>query len=591
MINGGGEPDRNYQSHLLHVRELIALLVDRGVAADDIAVFASDGDEPKPDLAVLDERTEKHFWLIENLAVGAKLRPAVRLVSSEIDGVRLRPASRAAISSWFEEEARKLGEGDRLLIYVTDHGRKNKSDLRNNSIVLWGEDLSVTDLKRLLAKLPAGVRTVMLMSQCFSGSFAHAIFGDTASPRSIDDKICGYFSSSADRFAYGCYPENLGKRNVGHSFHFIDAVRVLGSFPRAHDRVQLTDRTPDVPNRTSDHYLQWLVRAHAGSASVSYDAFADELLGQAWSDELHYRYALEQLDQLGEVFGAFGPRTFAELRERTANLPDLRHDLRRYARSWGGALLDVKQENFDRFIAVQPEWGARVGSDVIEDLEPPELRTLRRILLDDLWAFTMADPLVRKRLKLLRTMSREAAAAAYRMEVRLAVALRMREVLGRIAGEVFLDHYANHAERAAYEGLVACEDFALEPAAPVLARLDLGPSYPPLDEELRLLASVLPGWLGIQFRPLDGDRRALLGLERGAVSVLLVYPHSPAAEAGIVADDIVLGPPGGHFTERNQIREWVMTSLADREQRLDVLRGDRIVTFPIRIGQPPVDPQ
>ena len=68
----------------------------------------------------------------------------------------------------------------------------------------------------MLATLDPGVRVVALMSQCYSGGFA-----ELANARSTgelpDGSTCGYFSSTADRPAYGCYPENRGRDNVGHS--------------------------------------------------------------------------------------------------------------------------------------------------------------------------------------------------------------------------------------------------------------------------------------------------------------------------------------------------------------------------------------
>src|SRR6185436_19314333 len=51
MINGGGRPEDNFRSHVLHLEELLALLGKAGVRRDRIAVLASDGDHPDPDVA------------------------------------------------------------------------------------------------------------------------------------------------------------------------------------------------------------------------------------------------------------------------------------------------------------------------------------------------------------------------------------------------------------------------------------------------------------------------------------------------------------------------------------------------------------
>lgn len=176
------------------------------------------------------------------------------------------------------------------------------------------------------------------------------------------------------------------------------------------------------------------------------------------------------------------------------------------------------------------------------------------------------------------------------MDVRLAVASRMRDMLVRVAGEVFLEDYGTQAERASYEALLACEGFTLGvPAASraVLGRLrDVRP-FPPLDEELRLLATVLPGWLGVQFQPVEGNVRKVLGVEVGAVAVTRVEPGSPAAVAGIRIGDVILGPPNEHFREPQQIREWVMTSISGQARDLDMLRDGEIRTVSVRMTAPP----
>jgi fumarate hydratase class I len=77
-----------------------------------------------------------------------------------------------------EEEAAAWRPGDTLLLYVTDHGRRGKEDVRDATISLWHEHLSVSALRELLARLDPDVRVVMLMSQCFSGSFANVLVPD-----------------------------------------------------------------------------------------------------------------------------------------------------------------------------------------------------------------------------------------------------------------------------------------------------------------------------------------------------------------------------------------------------------------------------
>ena len=51
-INDGGSPEKNYQSHLLHLKELLALFPHQAAQRERITVLASDGPDPAPDLAV-----------------------------------------------------------------------------------------------------------------------------------------------------------------------------------------------------------------------------------------------------------------------------------------------------------------------------------------------------------------------------------------------------------------------------------------------------------------------------------------------------------------------------------------------------------
>ncbi len=80
-----------------------------------------------------------------------------------------QPARQATLQQWFAMAGQDLRPGDRLLIFVTDHGTKNPQELDNAAMSLWHEQLSVAAFRRLLPRLQPGVQTVMLMNQCSSG--------------------------------------------------------------------------------------------------------------------------------------------------------------------------------------------------------------------------------------------------------------------------------------------------------------------------------------------------------------------------------------------------------------------------------------
>ena len=84
-------------------------------------------------------------------------------------------------------------------------------------------------------------------------------------------------------------------------------------------------------------------------------------------------------------------------------------------------------------------------------------------------------------------------------------------------------------ERGTYAALRACEDLALPPArcraGTELARAD---PFPPSPTTSSCVDSVLPAWLGIQFRQAKDAQRADTGSPTAPLAVMMVYDDSPA---------------------------------------------------------------
>ena len=576
MINGGGSPGGNYQSHYLHLRQLLRLLRRSGVHADDVAVFSGDGDDPKPDMTVREAQRERDFALLEGTRLESALVLPTTLVDTKLPGVHLEPATQERITAWFEGMKGRWRPGDTLLVYVTDHGSKNADDLTDNSITLWGkkEALSVHELRGLLETVDPGVRVVALMSQCYSGAFAHLIEAHAGDgpPRG---GVCGYFSSTAERPAYGCYPENRGKKNVGHSVRFIEGLAATGSFPAAHDHVLVADATPDVPLRSSDVYVEGLLRDVAKERQVELPALVDEQLARAWQDRGAWEPQIRLLDRIGRAYGFFSPRSLSELDEQHERLAAVAEPLKTYAKAWKGAAADLTAANLARFLLARPDWRKRTDETAIAAIEPDKALEVAGQLMTVLEPATDRDPAMRARLKVLQKKSQVSTATSYRMEVREAVMLRMRTVLTTLAGQVYLAEHGSAEQRAAYAALRACEDFHLPIPTPAPA-LAAGPaSYPPYDDDVTAARGLLPAWIGIQFKALSEETRRTRDFPEGASMVVTVYPDSPAEKAGLLGGDIVLGPPRHPFTEPGQIREWTMLSKPDEPRRIVVLRGDQ----------------
>lgn len=587
ILNGGGRPAINYQSHLLHVEQLLSVLGQAGVAADRISVFSGDGEDPGADLAVRTWQPDDEFWRVQGTPLAGLLRP-VRFITSSIDGVTLQPATREALAAWFAEASQRLEAGDTLLLYVTDHGERNREDLTNNTITLWGEHISVTELRELLAQLEPSVRVVALMSQCFSGSFYGTTRTRTTDTGDPDGSVCGYYASTAARPAYGCYPESRGRDNVGHSFHFFQSLAEDGRFIAAHESTLVTDATPDVPLRSSDLYLREQLAQAARDRGIPTHRLADELLTLAWNDQRRWEPQLRLLDRIGAAFGFFSPRSWAELEDQRRTIPATARHLRQVARAWRETLGDANRAEVERFFEEHPTWRDQTQRDRVAELEPEELATLARSLAEAMARFAAGHPETDARLRELHSRERAAAAAAFRMEVRLAAVLRMRMTLLQVAGTVYLERYGTPEQRTAHAALVACEDLRI-PGDLELPELSMPQEFPPLADDIATATAALPAWIGIRFREVESELRPGLGLAPGASRVLTVFPNSPAESAGLSTGDILIGPPGRPFEQHREVRWWTMLAEPGTARRLEILRGEQRQAIDIVPGLYPVE--
>ncbi len=588
LLNGGSRKEVNYQSHLHHVRRAYEILRESGVPPAEITIFSGDGADPAPDLATRLIDGERGLWVLPQWAQNA-LRAPIVYADSSVEGAVLRPAKKEELKAWFTEAATRLGARDTLLFYVTDHGERNAKDEKDNTISLWGEAIGVNELRELFAGLDPAVRIVMLMSQCFSGSFAHVIRPDA--PEWPSGNVCGYFSTTADRPAYGCYPENRGKDGIGHSFHFLEAMAALDRFPAAERSVLVTDRTPDIPNSTLDVFVAARLTKVAEAEQRELPALADELLAEAWRDRGAWEPEIRLLDRIGASFGTFSPRSLGELEEQARVLPEFSSRLATYADRWNQAFDALRIETLRDFVRERPGWKARLEGPKLKELDADGRRATLHELLAELVPFASGDPSRHARLKVLKRKAADASAASYRAEVRLGAVLRLRTLLTTMAGRVYMTTRAAPAEREAFERLAACQDLSLgRPVAGELpAALVSGEAFPPLAEERRLVEELMPAYMGIYFRPLDEAQQKKWGTRPGAVSIMTVNPDSPAATAGLAVGDVILGPPDAPFSEPTQVREWTMRSEIGVDYELDTLRDGVHRAITLRPGPYPLE--
>jgi len=584
-INGGGDKLDNFASHLAHLRQLTELLAASGIPRDHITVLASDGSNPAPDLATREAEPE-NAWLLQGTRVDSLLRDLTSYEDSTLPGIVLRPATVASLSRTVGELRGRLHAGDTLLVYVTDHGTQSQRDPIENRITLWGahESISVRKLGALLARLPPSVRVVSLMSQCFSGGFAY-LHEAREHKRLPNGNTCGYFSSTPDRPAYGCYPEVRGQKAIGHSFEFLTALARRGRFSAAHADILVSDETPDIPLRSSDVYLSELI-ARAAGAPEHEAAFADPLVRQAFAGR-DFVEESRLIDRIASVYAFARPASLAELDERAHALFAFLDQLELDGKTWEGALGDFNQANLDAFLASQPHWRSRIEDRAVRGLDVAGQRGLAQQLLADLAPYVLSDPsrlVEANRLVEGLTTTDE---ITYRSEIRAAALLRTRFVLTSVAGRMWSKRDPHQVQ--AVEALARCEDLALPVPAvlPRIAEAPEAPRLPSLAEDQRRAAAARPGWLGITFVPVSRDRRKTLGVSDGAAQITFVLPRSPAAEAGLRTGDIVLGPPGRSLSHARDLSPINASSAMNVALPLEVVRGkSRVVVRPV-VGQAP----
>ena len=586
LLNGGGSASGNYLSHLHHLQDMAQALRARGIPPERIDVFCSDGGDTKPDMAVRGS-VDPDEWIIDGTALGVAL---VRNEATDTvwEGVTLHPARLGPLRRWFAKAGRELQPGDTLFVFVTDHGSRNEDDPDDGFISLWNDALSVLEYRALVAHVRPGVRVVSVMSQCYSGAFA-----DAMAPFDSDlpgGDVCGFYSTTRERQAFGCYPEGRDRDRVGHAFHFIDAMNRHGSLDDAHDDVLVGDGSPDVPIRTSDVYLERLFVNESSRSGVATETLVDEQLRLAWKNRARFESEIRLLDRIGDVYGTFSPRTLAELSPRIEELQALSKELDTYEDRWKLSLDDLRRDNLQQFLDATPAWKAKTDPKTINGLNADQNKAMLAELLPAVKTFTLGREEIWKRLEDLRRNQADAGAAKYRVDTRGAALARMRALLIRVAGLQKLEASGDETTKRAFGALDACERSPLgelEPESQKAAGDQVVEKLAPFDKDLETVKRVLPSWLGINFRPVTDAERDKLQVPRGAVVVQQVYPDAPAVAAGIRPGDVILGPPGENFAEPAQIREWTMSSPRGKPLPLEILREDKTIPMSVALAAYP----
>jgi hypothetical protein len=180
-------------------------------------------------------------------------------------------ASWANIQAWFRSRA---NNSHPLFFYFTGHGLRNKSNPDNNSFTVWQEPtVSVRQLAELLDTMPARPPVVVMMAQCYGGSFGNIIYrGGDPNQVIAEQERCGFFGTIKTRTSVGCTPAVdeadyrdysssffaglSGKDRLGRSVTTADFNRDgRVSYMEAHAFAKVDNLTTDVPISSGEIWL------------------------------------------------------------------------------------------------------------------------------------------------------------------------------------------------------------------------------------------------------------------------------------------------------------------------------------------------
>jgi len=107
-------------------------------------------------------------------------------------------------------------------------------------------------------------------------------------------------------------------------------------------------------------------------------------------------------------------------------------------------------------------------------------------------------------------------------------------------------------------------------------------------DDLLRFGELRPLWTGARLLTLDAELAQRYGLfdRRGAL-VFKVYPDSPAADAGLAEQDVIVAVDGQPVISREDVTTAFYTAAAGAPLRLDVRRGDRSLKISLRAVPPP----
>jgi serine protease Do len=106
--------------------------------------------------------------------------------------------------------------------------------------------------------------------------------------------------------------------------------------------------------------------------------------------------------------------------------------------------------------------------------------------------------------------------------------------------------------------------------------------------ELALNGSVARGWLGVQIQPVTEEVAESLGVTEGkGALVTSIVPESPAAKAGIMPGDVIIGMNGESLDDFKDLPKLVAETKAGSDSSLEIRRKGKTRKLQVEIGRMP----
>ncbi len=275
-LGGGYNRSGNQASLEANVIFFQQILTEQHQGVREHKVFFADGTDPGEDLQVLADKPQTSDMPATDVLAALHRRGNRQQITyrnhrvADVTG----PLDPELVRAELDTLAKIVGDGDRLIIFVTAHGSEgDEDDPFNTSIDCWDRrEISAREFAGWLDQLPIELPVVMIMAQCYCGGFGHTIFTDLDEAQGLSTHLrAGFFAQQYDLPAAGCRPDI--EHDEEYSSYFWGAIagrsrngvptqpRDLDnngviSFAEAHAHAVITGETIDIPLRTSEVLLR-----------------------------------------------------------------------------------------------------------------------------------------------------------------------------------------------------------------------------------------------------------------------------------------------------------------------------------------------